>query len=157
MSSPASGPGFVAPDTDKEIVVYRGGWGFRPPEQHTIRINEPDRLVDLSMPQRGGTYSLERVEETDDEYRVYVAPGGPFSGHAIGDLPAEYPFPTIDEEIDRLRIAWLNAGLRETDFNAWGQGASWDSHTTWLRARFTDGRPMTRGRLATSVQGASAG
>jgi hypothetical protein len=135
MSSRASEPGFVAPDTDKEIVVFRGGWGFRLPEQHSIRVNEVDRLVDVSMPQRGGTYALDRVEETSDEYRVFVASGGPFSGHAVGDLPAEYPFPTIDEEIERLRISWINAGLSETDFNAWAQGASWDSHTSAIRSR----------------------
>lgn len=132
--------GFVEPQTDKEIVVYRGGWGFRLPSQHTILVNEGDRLVAVSMPQRGGTYTLERVEETGEEYRVHLAAGGPHSGHVLGDLPAEYPFPTIDEEIERLRLAWINAGLRETDFNAWAQGASRNSHTTAIRAQLRAAR-----------------
>lgn len=133
--SRAQKPGLVEPVTDKEIVVYRGGWGFRLPEQHTIHLNLTDNLVEISMPQRGGTYVLERSEETEDEFRVYVGPGGPLIGHAIGDLPAEYPFPAIDEELERLRHAWIAAGLRETDFNAWAQGAGWDSRTTAIRAQ----------------------
>ena len=141
MSNSEPERGFVAPQTDKEIVVYRGGWGFRLPAQHTIRLNQEGELVAVSMPQRGGTYPLERVEETEDEFQVYVGPGGPSSGHALGDLPTEYPFPTIDEEIERLRLAWIGAGLRETDFNAWAQGASWDSHTTAIRARLRAARP----------------
>lgn len=140
MSNREAERGFVEPQTDKEIVVYRSGWGFRLPDQHTIRVNGVDRLIDVSMPQRGGTYTLERVEETDEEYRVHVAAGGPHSGHALGDLPAEYPFPTINEELERLRLAWLAAGLRETDFNAWAQGASWDSQTSAIRAQLRAAR-----------------
>lgn len=135
MSNSESERGFVEPQTDKEIVVYRGGWGFRLPAQHTVQLNEIDGLVEVSMPQCGGAYTLERVEETDEEYRVHVAAGGPHSGHALGDLPVEYPFPAIEEEIERLRRAWISAGLRETDFDAWAQGASWDSHTSAIRSR----------------------
>jgi hypothetical protein len=88
------------------------------------------------MPQRGSTHYLERIEETPVEYRIYV--GGWFSGHALGDLEAKYPFPSIDVELARLKADYLERGGKETDFNAWGQGASWDSHTTdvreWLRS-----------------------
>lgn len=80
--------GFVEPQTDKQIVVYRGGWGFRLPDQHTVRVNEVDGLVDVSMPQRGGTYTLERVEETDEEYRVHVAgPVGRTAGMPLATSP----------------------------------------------------------------------
>jgi hypothetical protein len=44
-----------------------------------------------------------------------VAPGGPSSG-AVRDLPREYPFPTIDEELNRLRGRWEAArGARGND------------------------------------------
>jgi hypothetical protein len=130
--------GFRAPATEKEIVIYKESWGFRLPDQHVVLVNEVDRLVELATPERGATYHLKRVEETDAEYRVYV--GEPYGvGHAIGLTgPPEYPFPTISEELDRLRAAWLAAGLRETDFNAWAQGASYRSHTEYLRARIRE-------------------
>ena len=128
---------FIEPKTEKEIVVYRGGWGFRLPAQHRIAINEQDRVADLHQPDRGGAYELERIEETDDELRIYV--GDPY-GISVAVRPAEpgYPFPTIHEEMERLRAAWNNAGLPRQEFDAWAQGASYDSHTTRLRARLRE-------------------
>jgi hypothetical protein len=133
-------------DTGKEIVLYRGGWGLSLPDQHTVRVNTKDGLVSIRMPQRGGTYSLEQIEETEDELRVHVARGEPIVSSALGNLETGYPFPTIDVEIDRLRARWDAAGgARYEDrihgdpgtrqkFEAWGQGEGYDEHTTQMRA-----------------------
>lgn len=137
---------FALVETEKEVVVYRGGWGFSLPQQHTVRVNSKEGLVSVHMPQRGGTYSLERIEETGDEMRVYVAPGGPIVSSALGDLETGYPFPTIDVELDRLRTRWERAGgARYEDrihgdpgtrqkFESWAQGEGYDEHTTDMRA-----------------------
>ncbi len=138
---------FVPLETPKEIVIYRGGWGFRLPDQHAVSINAEDAHVDLHMPQAGGVYELERVEETDDELRVYVRPGGPLVSTAMGTtIETGYPFPTIDEELERLRARWENAAgprLEDPDrerralrqrFEASAQGDDFDRRTERMRA-----------------------
>jgi len=137
---------FTPVETEKEIVIYRGGWGFSLPDQHTVRINEAEKLVSVHMPQRGGTYSLERIEESDDELRVYVASGGPIVASALGELETGYPFPTIDVELDRLRARWERAGgARYEDrmhgdpgtrqqFEAWAAGDDYNTKTSQMRA-----------------------
>jgi hypothetical protein len=138
---------FIPLNTPKEIVVYRGGWGFSLPDQHEVSINADDGHVDLHMPQAGGVYELEGVEETDDETRVHVAPGGPIVGSAMGTtIPTEYPFPTIDIELQRLRARWENAGGPRLDdpdgelralrqrFEASAQGDDFDRRTERMRA-----------------------
>ena len=131
----------------KQTIIYRGGWGFILPDQHAVEVSADGRSVSLSLPDRGGTYVLERVDDTDpDELRIYVAPGGPSSGHALRDLPREYPFPTINEELDRLRARWGAAGgppgndpgdrdgqLLWQRFEASAPGDSFDSRTARMR------------------------
>jgi hypothetical protein len=126
---------FTEPRTAGEIVIYRGGWGFRLPAQHRVSIDEEKQLVQLSQPDRGGIYELQQVDETASEFRIQV--GDPYGiSHATGTTePPGYPFPTIDDELARLRAAWKSAGLPEHEFEAWAQGATYDSHTTHIRAR----------------------
>lgn len=128
-------------------MIYRGGWGFILPDQHNAEVTADGRSVSLSLPDRGGTYVLERVDDAHpDERRIYVAPGGPSSGLALRDLPREYPFPTIDDELNRLRARWEAAGgprgddpgdrdgqrLRQ-EFEASAPGDSFDSRTERMR------------------------
>lgn len=128
--------GFAPPETTKEVVIYRGGWGFRLAARHDIRLNLEHRLVGLHIPDRGATYHLEAIDETDDEYRIHV--GRPFGiGH--GD-PAEYPFPTIDVELNRLRNEWMRLGGTAEEFNAWGAGDDYDSKTYGARRAIRERR-----------------
>jgi hypothetical protein len=132
-------------ETEKEILVYRGGWGFSLPDQHTVRVHEKGNMVSVHMPQRGGTYSLERIRETDDELRVFVAPGGPIVAGSVGHVEPGYPFPTIDEELQHLRTRWEQAGGASLgdrihgdpgarqQFEAWAQGDDYDAKTTRMR------------------------
>jgi hypothetical protein len=129
-------------------VVYRDGWGFGLPRGHEVRVDPAGEYVSLHMPHGGGIYHLERIEDAGDELRVYVAPGGPVMGSALHDLPMEYPFPTIDAELQRLRArleqaagsAWEEDRMRgasgpsvRQQFDAWAAGESYDEKTTRMR------------------------
>jgi hypothetical protein len=71
--------------------------------------------------------------------------GGPVAGHATGNLDAEYPFPTIDVELDRLRARWERAGggrledrihgdpTERQQFEAWAAGDDYNEKTTRMR------------------------
>jgi hypothetical protein len=103
--------GFRPIETAREIVIYRGGWGFVLPEQDSVAIDRRLLHVELSAPDRGGTYQLDWLDDSDpEELRVYVVAGEPLSGHAVGDLAPVYPFTTIRQELDRLRNRWEAAG-----------------------------------------------
>ena len=86
------------------------------------------------------------LDENTDAFRIYAAPGGPSSGHAVADMSTEYPFPTIDVELERLRARWEAAGgprgddsanregqLARQRFEASAPGDSWDSRTARMR------------------------
>ena len=136
---------FALIETEKEIVVYHSGWGFSLPSSHTVKMNEPDRLVQLAMPQAHGIYELDRIEETGDELHVHVA-GGPLIAAATGRVGPGYDFPTIDVELARLSARYERAGgagradvmhpgrLARQQFEAWAQGDDWDAKTSRMRA-----------------------
>ena len=99
-------------ETSKEIVVYRGGWGFLVPNGHAVRVNGArDRAAFDTREGGGGFYGLERIDDTGpDELRVFVAPGGPSPREAVAGRNDEgYPFPTMKVELDRLRARWERA------------------------------------------------
>src|SRR5262249_34529248 len=105
--------GDLAPlDTNKQVVVYGNGWGFVLPQGHTIRLNINGGQVSLGTGGSGGTYDVERVDDSDaNEYRVFMAPGGASATRSLpGQFAEGYPFPTIDVELDRLRGRWEDAG-----------------------------------------------
>ena len=90
-------------ETSKEIVIYRGGWGFLLPNGHAVRVNGArDRAAFETRDGCGGFYGLERIDDADpDELRVFVAPGGPSPTEAVAGLNDEgYPFPTMKVELD---------------------------------------------------------
>jgi hypothetical protein len=122
---------------DKEQIVRRGGWGFPPLAFHGHVIDQVDAdegLIHLrAAGGAGGTYELLGVTETDEE--VIYEVGAEKGSHSVGRQPLGYPFPTIDQELDRLTTEWANAGGERQEFEAWRQGASHDSHTTELRAK----------------------
>jgi hypothetical protein len=124
----------------RDVVVYpaRGSWGFRLPAQHTITVNDDLGLVYLATPDHGSGYRLELLEETDGEVRVRVG-AATDDAHAVGTgrVPAlrAYSFPRIQDELSRLKTELVHLGGRAQEADAWAQGASYDSHTTWLRGR----------------------
>jgi hypothetical protein len=123
---------FAAPNTDKEVVAYRGGWGFRLPEQHQIQLSADKRQVSLTVPDRGARYHVDHIDDAGDEFRVHVGPK--LGGHALGDGEPEYPFPLIQHELDRLKREYLELGGDWQRAEAWAPGASYDDHTSWLRS-----------------------
>jgi hypothetical protein len=115
----------------KETLVQARGasWCFHLPRMHRIEIDDENRRVSLSTPDSGSTYELAGIEETEDE--VILKLGAELSGHAVGVgehvREPGYRLPLIQDEFERLRGRWTNAGLPEHTFNAWAQGASWES------------------------------
>jgi hypothetical protein len=145
-------------EATKEIVIYRGGWGFVLPEKHSVAI-DGSRHVMLDMPQRGGTYHLAWLDDSDtEELRVHLGPGDPLIGHALGDLEAGYPFPTIAQELDRLRNRWDAAGGPRWEDRIYGDpgtrarfelsGNTYDEQTTRMRKMV---RALERGDDVTSM------
>ncbi len=123
----------------KVTVVQRRGatWSFHLPRMHRIEVERENGLVTLATPHDGSTYHLAGIEETGDE--VIVKLGEEIGGHAsgVGEQVAEpgYRLPQIQDEFERLRGRWMNVGLPEQEFNAWAQGASWESHLREIRRR----------------------
>jgi hypothetical protein len=147
---------FALIETEKEVVVYRGGWGFSLPDQHKVKVNESDRLVRLEMPQARGTYPLDRIEDTGDELRLYLGAGGPLQAFESERIGPGYGFPTIDDELVRLRARYERAGgagradvmhsgrVARQQFEAWAQGDDWDAKTTRMRAAVRELEPPRR-------------
>lgn len=126
----------------KESVVRRQGstWGFTLPEQHTIEVDESNGNVAISTPGEGSDFRLDRIEETDDEVIVYLGDElgrhGPAAVVGEGEpLPPArgYPFPEIQDEIQRLRSRWIQAGGAGADFDAWAQGDDWETYLRRMR------------------------
>jgi hypothetical protein len=127
----------------RDVVIYPRGasFGFLLPEQHTVTVNEGTRTVYLSVPSYGSSFVLERVEEVAGEVRIHIgAPAGDAHATGVGQVPAlrAYPFPQIQDELQRLKTLLVNSGGREQEAEAWAQGASYDSHTAALRARIRE-------------------
>lgn len=121
----------------KETVVQKrvANWAFHLPAQHTIEVDHDNNTVTLAQPDSGSTYELAGIEET--EHEVVVKLGAEKTGHATGVGPRVprpgYRLPEVQDEFERLRDRWRNAGLPEQQFNAWAQGASWGSHLQEIR------------------------
>ena len=85
---------FVHIETTKTVVVHHGDESFPLPEGHEAKVGKKKQHVRLSSHHRHGTYSLDRIEETHEEYRLYLSSR---ELHADAD-PSEqgYPFPGAD-------------------------------------------------------------
>jgi hypothetical protein len=109
-------------------VIKRGGWSFLLPDGHNLEVDKDRRTTKLTAPDgRSGTYALIRVQRDDDEV-VYEIDADSFNGDG-------YPFPSVGEEIERLQHRWESIGGPSSEFNAWAQGANYDTHLTHLRKK----------------------
>lgn len=126
----------------KETVVRRRGadWSFHLPYMHRIEVDQENNLVALSMPDSGSTYELGGIEETDDE--VIVLLGHESGGHAVGvgeGAPEPgYRLPEIQDEVERLRGRWDNAGLPAHEFIAYGTGETHEDRFRMIRRRLRE-------------------
>lgn len=128
---------------EKQTVIQREGqeWAFHLPEYHTAVLVRagPSPYVVLSLPGAGGSYRVTRVVDDEAEERRIVL-GGVFAGeHGLRADPkipdsVGYPFPSIEEEVERLKGLYVQLGGIATDVSSWAQSATHDSHTRWLRS-----------------------
>lgn len=128
----------------KETVVRAPGadWAFHLPERHTIEVS--DDVVALATPLEGSTYELRGMEEVDDEVVVRLGAelgrhGPPSSRPEVAEARG-YPLPAIQEEFERLRGRWKQAGLPEQEFNAYPQGATHEDQLRALRRKLREAR-----------------
>ncbi|MDQ3955014.1 MAG: hypothetical protein M3285_05645 [Actinomycetota bacterium] len=109
-------------------VVRRGGWGFTLPEGHRLEVDDDAGTLTLTAADgQTATYRLISAVVSDDE-TTYEIDADSTNGDG-------YPFPSIGEEIDRLRRRWEAAGGDLTAFTGWAQGSGYDDHLRDLRKR----------------------
>ena len=64
---------FTRLETTKEVVVIHDDGQTSVPRHDVVKISKSKKHVQLSTSDRRGTYSLDRIEETESEVRVYLA------------------------------------------------------------------------------------
>lgn len=110
----------------KQAIVQRGGWSFVVPPDDSAEIVGDGKQLRLRHRDGGEwDYPLLGVIEQGDEV-VYEIDASTTNGEG-------YPFPSVAEEIDRLRQRWEAAGGDLTRFSAWAEGAGYESHLRRLR------------------------
>lgn len=118
---------------EKERVVCRGDWGLALPKDGTLEVQEHGVVLLVSRRGgRGASYHVVSTDETDEEYRVHV-----------GDMALgrdEYPFPTFEQEMQRLRRELADAGEHADEIERM-DGESDDSYAARLRSQL---RQLTR-------------
>jgi hypothetical protein len=127
----------------KETIVRRRGatWSFHLLKMHSIEVDRENRLVSLNMPLQGTTYTLDDIEE--DEEEVIVSLGSEIGRHdaGVGNTPSElrgYPLPEIQEEFERLRGRWTAVGLPEAEFDVWAERSSHEDQLRKIRRRLRE-------------------
>lgn len=129
---------------EREIVIRRSGasFAFSLPYGTAFEIDDSqdDRgrpLARIGVPGAAGeTVAVAQIVERDGEIEFIVESTGVAS--SVGRQPPGYPWPQVQDEHERLRVRWEEAGGRPTDFLAWRQGASWDSQFAEWRARIRE-------------------
>ena len=119
---------------EREIVIRRQGdtFGFKLPESHQLELREGEdvqgrRLADLRAAGNGGeTVTVVSIDERDEEIEYVVEP--------TGDEPTGYPWPVLQEEQERLKMQWADAGGNVSQFAAWRPGTSQESQFREWRA-----------------------
>ncbi len=93
----------------------------------------------LSAPHGGsGIYELKEIDvSVPDEAAVILGQehgrsGSSTAGGTASELHG-YPFPAIQDEFERLRQRWREAGLNETEFDAWPAGAAYEDQLRRIR------------------------
>jgi hypothetical protein len=128
----------------KETVVRAPGrnWSFHLPKGHGVELAANGRSVVLAAGGMSSIYTVDGIEHLDPgEVVLRLGELRGKSGPASSGFPVEahgYPIPMIQEEFDRLRERWANAGLNEQEFNAWEQGSDWERQLRRIRARLRE-------------------
>lgn len=119
-----------------ELAVKSGDFSFVLPVNHEVVFdrNSDPPAVTLRRPGDRGSTSFELLGEKRTADEAFVEVGRALSQEA--DSP--YEMPRVQDEFERLRQRWRQAGGNETEFNAWAQGESVHEHLTWLRTKIRD-------------------
>lgn len=125
--------------TGKETAIRRGGedWSFGFPDAHTVYLTGDGNYVSLEVPLGGSSvFAVERIDDSDpEEVVVFLGAQHGYAGPpTFGQVETGgYPLPEIQDERERLRSRWLDAGLDEEDFNAYARGESHEDRFRSIR------------------------
>ena len=131
----------------RETVVRRPGadWSFHLPKGHNARWADRDEtMVTVRTGTQGSTHLLAGTDTTAAPDEVVVILGelrgdfGPGAGSADRPERSGYPFPEIQDELERLRVRWLVVGLPEAEFNAYPAGAVHEDQLRLIRRRLRE-------------------
>jgi hypothetical protein len=128
----------------RETVVRRHGarWSFHLPDQHRIELTEDRRHANLSTPDASTLFEVERIDESEPQEAIVVLgePQAQVGASSEGGPPEAlgYPLPEIQDEFDRLRARWREAGLDEQEFNAWARGSTHEGQLRRLRRKLRE-------------------
>lgn len=102
-------------------VIERHHVQFNLPASHSIAVDREHRLASLSTGDRGGTYEL-LGEQNTDGFLVYRL-GAEQASHSVGHIQSGYPFPTVDEALERYKREHEALGGQRVDIEAWAEGS----------------------------------
>ena len=123
----------------KETVIRRAGedWSFGLPDGHTVQLTDDGKYVSLEVRLGGSSlFAVERVDDSDpEEVVVFLGAQHGYAGPpTFGEIESRgYPLPEIQDERERLRSRWLEAGLDEQDFDAYARGESHEDRFRTIR------------------------
>jgi hypothetical protein len=132
----------------KETVLRRRGadWSFHLPERHTVELTDDGHYINVATPQESSLYKVDRVDDSDPEEVVvflgeeHGKAGPPSFGPGVAEARG-YPLPEIQDEFERLRARWRNAGLDEQEFIAYPAGATHEDKLREIRRRLRQAEP----------------
>jgi hypothetical protein len=124
----------------KETVVRRpgAGWSFTIPYKHEVVVDEANGTVVLRTPMQGTTYSLAGVTDEGDERIVLLGRELGRNGPPNMSPPIGYVLPEIQDEFNRLRTRWDQAGLDRQVFDAYAPGSGHEDQLRMIRRRLRE-------------------
>ena len=132
----------------RETVIRKQGdsFAFKLPDGHELELldshdEQGRQLARIGIPGSGGeTVSVLSIEEREEEIEYLLERAG--AAHSIGAQPVGYPWPLIQEEQERLKMQWADAGGNVSQFAAWRPGTT---HEAQFRDRRRGIRRLRRG------------
>ena len=117
-------------NANEETVVRKQGdsFAFKLPDGHQLELLDSQdeqgrRLARIGTPGSGEeTVSVVSIEEREGEVEYVLERAG--AAPSAGQQPAGYPWPLIQEEQERLKMQWADAGGNVSQFAAWRPGTT---------------------------------
>ena len=127
------------PEARERVVIERHGVQFDLPTHHRFAVSRDAGTASLSTGDRGGTYEL-LGEEREADATVYRL-GAERGSHSIGHDEPSYPFPPIQDALERYKLKYERLGGRRVDIEAWAEGSTHIDQFRRIRAAISELTP----------------